>query len=89
MFTEIVSTRVPNSNPQPLDERIQEAHRNAQNIINWITVPGVGQRYDLDVEFLVLMFTVLIHSTSPMESVDDIELLIDYVRDTVGQVCNG
>lgn len=76
----IVSTRVPEVNP----EFIQDAHRDAQAIVDWITVPGVAARYGLDVQFLAPMLITLIYSCTPDEAVGDIYLLIDHVKRAVG-----
>ena len=83
MFTEIVSIRVPESNPQPLDERVANAHRDAAALISWLSIPGVGEKYNLEAAYLITMLKMCMDSTSPGESVNDIDLLVEYIRQAV------
>jgi len=83
MLTKIVSTHVPEANPQPLDERVANAHHDAQNLINWLSIPGVALRYNLEAGYLIGMFRMCMSSSTADEAVGDIELLIGYVKQTV------
>lgn len=83
MLREILTTRVPESNPQPLDERIANAHRDVQSMIDWLSIPGAALRYNLDAEFLLTMFIYLKHGCNPAESIEDIEVLVAYVKGEV------
>lgn len=83
MSAQILTFPVPESNPQPLDERVANAHRDAAALISWLSIPGVGEKYNLEAAYLITMFKMCMESTSPGESVNDIDLLVEYIRQAV------
>lgn len=85
MAAQILTFPVVQTNPQPLDERVQNAHRDAAALISWLSIPGVGLKYNLEAAYLITMLKMCMDSTSPGESVNDIDLLVEYIKGAVAQ----
>lgn len=71
-------------NTQSLPKNVQEAHQDAQNLIDWLSISGVAERYNLEVGYLIGMLKMCIHSCTTEEAVGDIYLLADYIKGAVG-----
>lgn len=63
---------------------IAEAHTNARNVIAWLSVPGVALRYNLEADYIIGLLKMCMESCTKWEAVEDINMLIGYVKTTVG-----
>lgn len=68
---------------ESLPTSVQEAHQDAQNLINWLSIPGVAERYNLEAGYLIGILKMCINSSTPEEAVGDIYLLAEYIKKMV------
>lgn len=85
MSTNIIQASFFEVNPESSQSIIASAHQDANAIIDWLSIPGVGERYMLDVDYVISLLRILINSCTPEQAVGDIDLLIGYVKMAVGE----
>ncbi len=69
-----------------VSHRLEELHRQAQDCITWLSIPGAAQSAGIyEPNFFIASFKLLLNSCTPndTDAIDDLEALLRFVKGPV------